>query len=293
MREWLPMKHDFLQAVIERESVSAIRLCSECTEVEGSWKCTECFESRIFCNKCIRRTHSTLPLHRVKHWTGEYFKDTSLQEAGIRMHFGHHGAECPSHIGRQHLQEDSDDDIDAEIAEAPIDSDTEIAEAPIKKGEITVIDISGVHTFSATWCRCNNSIPAYQQALELGMYPASFKRVQTVFTFKVLDDYLLQNLECKTPAMNYFSLLRRRTNPLSPKSVKDRYRELLRVSRQWRHLMQLKKYGYGFGDQQPTSGRVATFCAACPQPEINLPDNWKDSDDQYVNLIYLIMQVYA
>jgi hypothetical protein len=61
----------------------------------------------------------------------------------------------------------------------------------------------------------------------------------------------------------------------------DRYRELLRVSRQWRHLQALKRFGFGHEEgQQPGNGDLALFCPACPQPGVNLPQGWERDPDQ-------------
>jgi hypothetical protein len=169
---------------------------------------------------------------------------------------------------------------------------------PTKRNELLVVDTSGVHRIVVEWCNCINDDPRYDRRrdldlLKLGLYPASFKNIQTVFTFHVLDDFLLENLECKTSAMNYYSKLRRVTSKAFPEIVPDRYRELLRVSRQWRHLKYLK--WHGFGHQflpetnttsspitpmpmpiSPSKGSMAIFCPTCPQEGINLPDNWKN-----------------
>lgn len=51
------------------------------------------------------------------------------------------------------------------------------------------------------------------------MFPASFKKIKTTFTFQVLDDFLTDNRECKTAAMNYFNKLRRLTSNTFPHTV--------------------------------------------------------------------------
>jgi hypothetical protein len=40
-----------------------------------------------------------------------------------------------------------------------------------------------------------------------------------VFTFRVLNDFLIDNLECSTSAMNYYSKLRRMTSSMFPHLV--------------------------------------------------------------------------
>ncbi|KAG1879956.1 uncharacterized protein F5891DRAFT_973580, partial [Suillus fuscotomentosus] len=101
-------------------------------------------------------------------------------------------------------------------------------------------------------------------------FPASFNRPNTVFTFRVLNDFLLDSLECGTSAMNYYSKLRRMTSSMFPHLVPDRYRELMRVARQWRQLKTMKWHGFGHRSDNPSTGELALFCPACPQPGINV-----------------------
>ena len=56
--------------------------------------------------------------------------------------------------------------------------------------------------------------------------------------------------------------------------MKDRYRELIRVSRQMRKLQVSKRFGAVYGSS--SQGSLAIYCPSCPQPGINLPPSWKD-----------------
>jgi hypothetical protein len=73
-------------------------------------------------------------------------------------------------------------------------------------------------------------------------------------------------------------------NPL----LQNRYKQLLRASRQWRDLKSRMKSGLGHASEQEKSqdGSTAIFCPACPQPGLNLPDNWKDKYSSYVRTNY-------
>ncbi|KIO07966.1 hypothetical protein M404DRAFT_115357, partial [Pisolithus tinctorius Marx 270] len=53
----------------------------------------------------------------------------------------------------------------------------------------------------------------------------------------------------------------------------DRYRELLRVARKWRYLKLLKWNGFRGTTRSAEKGGLALFCAACPQPGINVDTN--------------------
>ncbi|KAG0691964.1 hypothetical protein DFH29DRAFT_883337 [Suillus ampliporus] len=70
--------------------------------------------------------------------------------------------------------------------------------------------------------------------------------------------------------MNYYSKLRRITSSMFPHLVPDRYRELMRVARQWWQLKLLKWNGFGHDRRDPKDGELALFCPACPQPGINV-----------------------
>ncbi|KAI0070514.1 hypothetical protein K474DRAFT_1608543, partial [Panus rudis PR-1116 ss-1] len=62
----------------------------------------------------------------------------------------------------------------------------------------------------------------------------------------------------------------------------DRYRELLRIGRQWRNIRALQKAGFAHkADAEVSQGALALFCAACPQPGINLPADYSQDPDQW------------
>ena len=145
---------------------------------------------------------------------------------------------------------------------------------------LTIVDITGVHHLPMHSCTCAHSPEStFVQLLRLSLYPCSTERPRTVFTFRLLEDFDLDNLETKASAQSFYSKLRRITNNVSPQLVPDRYRELMRVLREWRNLMSLKRMGYGHSPvsaMSPPEGGLALFCPACPQPDINLPRSWID-----------------
>jgi hypothetical protein len=82
-----------------------------------------------------------------------------------------------------------------------------------------VVDTSGLHSLMIRFCQCTDALSADMQLFETGLFPASFTSLKTAFTFAVLDDFLLDNLECGTLAMNYYSKLRRITSSVFPHLV--------------------------------------------------------------------------
>jgi hypothetical protein len=49
----------------------------------------------------------------------------------------------------------------------------------------------------------------------------------------------------------------------------------MRVNRQMRKLEVSKRFGEIYAPHS-SPGSLSIFCPSCPQPGINLPDNWKD-----------------
>ncbi|KAG2050555.1 hypothetical protein BDR06DRAFT_983961 [Suillus hirtellus] len=151
---------------------------------------------------------------------------------------------------------------------------------------LTIIHSTGVFTHNILWCHCPASPKQYLQLLKAGLFPASISQPQTAFTFNVLDNFLIDALKCKTSASSFFQKLRHLTNNAFPDSVPDQYHELMRVSYQWRDLMNQKRFEFGHDSLvKPGPGNLALFCAAYPQPGINMPFHWQEN--------WLIMQRYV
>jgi hypothetical protein len=61
----------------------------------------------------------------------------------------------------------------------------------------------------------------------------------------------------------------------------------MRVSRLWRDLIARVNSGLGHEDGAvPQPGGLAIFCPACPQPGINLPQDWQQDSNRYRVYIY-------
>ncbi|KAN0130001.1 hypothetical protein V8E53_012155 [Lactarius tabidus] len=150
---------------------------------------------------------------------------------------------------------------------------------------LTVVDCQGVFTMEVLFCACSDRRSKEEQLLGTRLFPATFKQIETVFSFAVLDNFLVDNLECKTTAQQYFSKLQSMTSTMFPDYVQNRYKQLLHASRQWRDLKNRMKSGLGHKAEQETSedGSMSIFCPACPQPGVNLPNDWKTKYSPYPN----------
>ncbi|KAH9024662.1 hypothetical protein EDB84DRAFT_1564332 [Lactarius hengduanensis] len=124
----------------------------------------------------------------------------------------------------------------------------------------TVVDRGGIFDMEVVFCICSELDNTDEQLLQAGLFPATFKQIETLFTFSVLEDFLVDNLECKTTAQQFYAKLQNMTSKMFPNNVPN---------------------GRLFLD-----GSMAIFCPACPQPGVNLPVDWKtryrDSPDQLI-----------
>ncbi|KAH9018684.1 hypothetical protein EDB85DRAFT_1873573 [Lactarius pseudohatsudake] len=151
----------------------------------------------------------------------------------------------------------------------------------------TVVDRGGIFDMEVVFCICSELDNTDEQLLQAGLFPATFKQIETLFTFSVLEDFLVDNLECKTTAQQFYAKLQNMTSKMFPNNVPNRYKQLLRASRQWRDLKNRMEHGLGHLPEWETipDGSMAIFCPACPQPGVNLPVDWKT---RYRDSPYLI-----
>ncbi|KAG2346991.1 hypothetical protein BDR05DRAFT_974125 [Suillus weaverae] len=119
------------------------------------------------------------------------------------------------------------------------------------------------------------------QMFRHGFFPASFNKPKTMFTFRALDNFLLDNLECSTLAMNYYSKLWRMTSNMFLHLVL-----LMRVTQQWRKLKTMKWHGFGHHSDNLNAGDLALFCLTCPQHGINI-SFWKYTSSFPFNEVWL------
>ena len=84
---------------------------------------------------------------------------------------------------------------------------------------MVVVHTNGIHYLPVCVCHCQNAAMEDIQLLQMRYYPSTYKQIQTVFTFQLLNDYLLENLECQTSTYNYFQKLRQMTNKAVPQSI--------------------------------------------------------------------------
>jgi hypothetical protein len=142
-----------------------------------------------------------------------------------------------------------------------------------------VLDITGIHEVSFQFCACARAVPDFQQLLRRGFYPSTQKNIQTCATFRLLEYLHLSLVVSKGSQYHCYRTLEKLTDNTGLRTPKPRYRALIRMSTQWRHLKMEKRGGRAHtssGIEGTAVGELALRCPSCPHPGINLDDNWKD-----------------
>ena len=253
------------------------------------------------CSACCWKIHDTMLFHRIRKWNGHHYQAAALWQVGTKLYLGHNGRKCPS-LG---LVADGiyevfghADGAPSEAEEAtlpgtePWDGEEEMGEIYLERPSDSMLPIppktdtfgnpfvhiihnNGIHQMPVVSCQCADQEEEDLAYIDLGYFPASFTKIRTTFTFGVLRAFRLANLECKSTAYQYYQMLRRLTCPAFPESTTNWYREFRRVYRLFRNLSLLRRFGFAHRNDLPGKADLALFCAACPQPGVNLSSEWK------------------
>lgn len=195
---------------------------------------------------------------------GSYFRKTPLKSIGLRIQLNHASMRCsnpkPAH------------------------------------SSLRVLHNNGIHDVAIDYCGCENAIAKHLQLLRRGLYPASQLNPKTCASFQLLHQLHLLALTSKGSTYDFYRMLEKSTNNTGIHLPKSRYRALLRLVLQWRHLKMLKRGGRGndpTGIAGTRSGELAVLCPSCPYPGINLPVGWADVPPGMQFLYFLIRCVDA
>jgi hypothetical protein len=240
MNQWIPLQRHILNDILQREAPPATEVCRQCNTRPFKLRCNDCLYNPVLCVECCQESHQQHVFHRIEAWSGTHFSPAWLWQAGVAIHLGHAGNHCPSnspavpardtllnplsttfnYTQREPHMDDDDSDTEDETPEYGWSGSGKPPHG-YANGSTTLVIVhtNAVHHLPVYLCTCPNAAEPMTQYLEMGFYPATYKQIETVFTFQILDDYLLESLECQTSCHHYYSKLRRMTNSIFPKSV--------------------------------------------------------------------------
>jgi hypothetical protein len=156
-----------------------------------------------------------------------------------------------------------------------------------------VLHTNGIHEVAVDACDCENKLlagPVEEQMERVGWFPATDQNPRTCATFACLDLFLLSTHQAKTTMWDFYGMLEKLTKNAGGKPP-NRYHAFIRMCREFRHLLMLKRAGRGHALSGVTGtkpGELAVLCPCCPDPAVNLPADWQNAapEDQYV--VYIL-----
>lgn len=228
MRVWMQHKQEYLDIILQIEAPADAlpSKCIDCDSLEAIFRCRDCLHDNIVCRQCCLKRHNILPFHRVEKWGGTCFLPISLKDLGFILHIGHGGVRCPTKIGCTEGWADIEDNSpfhQAHLGTIPEEDESEkdspIDDTTADRSDVLVISTYGVVSHRVQWCTCDNAEEKHIQLLRSRLFPGSQKQPKTAFTFNVLDYFHIDQMECKTAALAFYSKLRRLTNNAFPHAV--------------------------------------------------------------------------
>ncbi|KAF7375725.1 CxC2 domain-containing protein [Mycena sanguinolenta] len=269
LSKWMRLLRDtYLSQMFYRDGCgdASLTVCPRCKDPASTpyYRCQEYSGGLLLCEGCCLDSHIENPLHVIHRWTGVFFAKTSLKALGQRIQFGH--------PPREHC-----------------------ANPQLGYRDFVVLHDNGIHSVHVDFCGCDSAARTepYLQLLRAGWYPASDERPQTAATFLLLDKFHLTTLQAKMTAYDFYTVLERLTDNTGVKPP-DRYQVFLRMARQYRHLLMLKRAGRGHdlsGVWGTAPGELAIQCPVCPDPDVNLPAGWEQAppEDQFLYILFLAL----
>ncbi|TFK67072.1 hypothetical protein BDN72DRAFT_879900 [Pluteus cervinus] len=142
--------------------------------------------------------------------------------------------------------------------------------------EFMILHVNGLHEVGLDFCG------------------STLQEPQTAASLALLNHAQILSFESKCSVYELYQTLSRLSDNSGIVPQRNRYRALLDILRQYRHLKMLKRAGRGHdkgGVNETEQGQCAVLCPACPQPGLNLPKDWKDApaDKRWLYALFLAM----
>ena len=225
--------------------------------------------------------HEADELDESESWYTQYLSNSLLSGQSDKVTVNNDGTDTANNDGT------ANSGGTANQGTATANGDTARANIPnsdaLNNPYMRIVHVNGIHHLPVVTCTCKGSDDLPIDLMYSRLIPTSFEKMRTLFTTTVLDTYRLANLELKASAYQYFQLLQRLSAKTSSQ-VPNLYNDLLKVSRAWRWMKKLKWAGFGHtsaNPMTPAAGELSVFCPACPQPNINIPENWQNDPNRY------------
>ncbi|KAJ6616904.1 hypothetical protein B0H10DRAFT_1914835 [Mycena sp. CBHHK59/15] len=238
------------ELMLEFESDSTIGTACSCSKEQATTQCHDCTGYSATCSNCFIEKHLQSPFHWAEVWdfAKQFFVRHDISTLGHVIQLGHNGKSCTQ---------------------------------PSNPRLFTIVDGNGVHATRIAYCGCKTQpllpIHKVRQLMRSRLFPATSTDPATAFTFGVLKEFSLHNLESKKAAYDYLGALLRLTDNGFTADVPNPYANFLRVVRVWNHLTLKKRAGQmhyidGLLPHRPP-GNLLVWCPGCPEAGFNSDPN--------------------
>ncbi|KAJ7444150.1 hypothetical protein B0H11DRAFT_1931307, partial [Mycena galericulata] len=239
------------------------RGCS--SDTPAVFRCQNCHGDELYCATCCVDRHVENPLHRIQRWNSGFFEPCTLKELGLRVQLGHRPREVCPEPHQLHTQ-------------------------------FVVLHTNGIHEVNVDACDCEHAYDAGTpeiQMMRAGWFPATDQKPRTCATFEVLDQFLMATLQSKTTMYDFYAGLEKLTDNTGNKPP-YRYHAFLRMCPRIPPSLMLKRAGRGHdpaGVEATEPGELAIRCPCCPEPGVNLPEDWHSAsaEDQYLYILFIAL----
>ncbi|KDR65131.1 hypothetical protein GALMADRAFT_148963 [Galerina marginata CBS 339.88] len=230
----------------------------------GATNTTRCYDCQFYpisCSDCFIESHACLPSHWAEVWdsTRGFFvrHDIATLKPDIAsVNLGHGGIPCSSAYANNLI--------------------------------FDLVDINGIHKTKIRFCYCRGSPDRSEQLMRARLFPATITQPTTAFTFQVLHQFHIHHLESKESLYDFIGSLRRLTDNAFAQQISDPSSQFRIVTRIWRFLTSKKRVGQAHGIDTLLShrrpGNLIVYCPACPDPHLNMEDNWDKTPDNLRHL---------
>jgi KDZ transposase family protein len=192
LEQFLHHQKSYLHHLMNLEMPPFNPHCSSCRKDDAQYRCLDCYGPHWWCKPCLIKSHIQHPFHRPQQWREGSFENVSLCDLGYVFVLGHSNScgFCPEDDGNW-----------------------------FGDRRMTIIHVNGVFEHCIRFCRCQGASSDHEQLFLHRLFPSTFERPETAFTFDVLSYYAVDALECKTSAQSFFQKLKRVTNDAFPDEV--------------------------------------------------------------------------
>ncbi|EAU82120.2 hypothetical protein CC1G_09579 [Coprinopsis cinerea okayama7 len=241
-----------LMALVFEATVKTDGLEEECKCGHGrrTITCRDCTLYPLTCVQCFATAHKHHPLHWAEVWNPEArcFERKDISDVlplksttPFTVDLGHSGTDCSSHS------------------------------LPIP---MTLVDVNGIHKANVRFCTCHGIHERVSQLVKSGFFPATLTQPRTAFSFSVLRQFHLIQLEGKMSAYDFCSTLRRLSDNVFTDEIPDVYPQFIVVMQIWRVLAATRRLGQAHNIDtlllHRRANNLVVHCPVCPEPTLNI-----------------------